>query len=63
MAFVIVLIDGKRLPIDGHALAGSIPTEIGQCSQLKELVLDTNQLTGLWRFIIVLIDGKRVTTN
>ena len=42
------------------ALAGSIPTEIGQCSLLKELGLNCNQLTGSWHFVIVLIDGKRV---
>ena len=40
-------------------MAGSIPTEIGQCCQL-ELDLSGNQLTGKWHFVIVLIDGKRV---
>jgi len=41
-------------------LAGSIPTEIGQCSQLVHLDLNTNQLTGSWDFVIVLIDGNQV---
>ena len=50
--------------IDGfvpeNALAGTIPTEIGQLVQLKDLVLDGNQLTGACLQIIELIDGKRV---
>jgi len=58
------LIDGtgKRvLPIHNrNALVGSIPTEVGQCSQLKSLILTGNQLTGSWDFVIVLIDGKQV---
>ena len=43
-------------------MAGSIPTEIGQCSQLTILSLWENQLTGSWHFAIPvgLIDGKRV---
>ena len=42
-------------------MAGPIPTEIGQCSQLKHLALQINYLaTGSWHFVIVLIDGKRV---
>ena len=41
-------------------MAGSIPTEIGQCSQLENLYLDDNHLTGSWDFVIVLIDDKRV---
>jgi len=41
-------------------MAGSIPTEIGQCSQLDELDLKINNLNGLWYFVIVLTDGKRV---
>ena len=41
-------------------MAGSIPTEIGQCSQLQKLWLSNNQLAGSWHFVIVLIDGKRV---
>ena len=31
---------------DGNAMAGSIPTEIGQCLMLKDLVVESNQLTG-----------------
>ena len=38
-------------------LAGSIPTEVGQCTQLITLFLDANQLTGSWELVIVLIDG------
>ena len=38
--------------IDGfvteNALAGAVPTEIGQLAQLAVLRLDTNQLTGAW---------------
>ena len=41
-------------------MAGSIPTEIGQCSQLENLYLYRNHLTGSWHVVIVLIDGKRV---
>ena len=41
-------------------MAGSIPTEIGQCSQLQILYLNKNKLAGVWHFVIVLIDGKRV---
>ena len=48
------------LPIDGNALAGSIPTEIAQCSQLIDLDLGFNKLTGSCDFVIVLINGKRV---
>ena len=48
--------------IDGSAMAGSIPSEIGQCSQLERLKLQANQLTGSWDFVIVLIDGKRQLT-
>ena len=51
------------LPIDGNALAGSIPTEIGQCSQLNNLdLVNNNKLAGSGDFviIIVLIDGKRL---
>ena len=48
------------LPIDDHALAGRIPTEIGQCSQLEKLELYNNKLTGSCAFVIVLMDGKRV---
>ena len=32
--------------VPGNALAGAIPTEIGQLAQLKNLGLDQNQLTG-----------------
>ena len=50
--------------IDGfvpeNALAGPIPTEIGQLVQLKTLYLASNQLTGACLQIIELIDGKRV---
>ena len=50
--------------IDGfvpeNALAGPIPTEIGQLAQLKDLSLGENQLTGACLQIIELIDGKRV---
>ena len=39
--------------IDGfvpeNALAGTIPTEIGQLAQLKALAVSTNQLTGACR--------------
>ena len=41
-------------------MAGRIPSEIGQCSLLYELSLQRNELTGLWNFVIALIDGKRV---
>ena len=46
-------------------MAGRIPSDIGQYSQLKNLSLYENQLTGAWIsychiIIIVLIDGKRV---
>jgi Leucine-rich repeat (LRR) protein len=30
----------------GNALAGAIPTEIGQLAQLERLDLENNQLTG-----------------
>ena len=53
----------RSLPSDINALAGSIPTEIGQCSQLQKLVLYSNQLTGSCDFVIVLIDFKRVDGN
>ena len=50
--------------IDGfvpeNALAGTIPTEIGQLVQLKQLTLGFNQLTGACLQTIELIDGKRV---
>ena len=50
--------------IDGfvpeNALAGPIPTEIGQLVQLTELYLQRNRLTGACLQIIELIDGKRV---
>ena len=50
--------------IDGfvpeNALAGPIPTEIGQLVQLEKLYLGCNQLTGACLQIIELIDGKRV---
>ena len=50
--------------IDGfvpeNALAGPIPTEIGQLVQLNDLRLDGNALTGACLQIIELIDGKRV---
>ena len=50
--------------IDGfvpeNALAGPIPTEIGQLVQLTWLSLSSNQLTGACLQIIELIDGKRV---
>ena len=32
--------------VPGNALAGAIPTEIGQLAQLKALAVSTNQLTG-----------------
>ena len=32
--------------VTGNALAGAIPTEIGQLAQLQYLYLDENQLTG-----------------
>ena len=52
----------KILAIDGNALADSIPTEIGQCSQLESLQLNGNLLTG-YNIIVAfrnsLIDGKR----
>ena len=32
--------------VPGNALAGAIPTEIGQLAQLKNLDLHRNQLTG-----------------
>ena len=41
-------------------MAGPIPTAIGHCSQLKELKVSGNFLTGVWHFVIVLFDGKRV---
>ena len=38
--------------IDGfvteNALAGAVPTEIGQLAQLTQLSLSFNQLTGAW---------------
>ena len=38
--------------IDGfvteNALAGAVPTEIGQLARLTALRLDSNQLTGAW---------------
>ena len=50
--------------IDGlvpkNALAGPIPTEIGQLVQLEQLGLNDNELTGACLQIIELIDGKRV---
>ena len=50
--------------IDGFvpeiALAGPIPTEIGQLVQLKYLRLNDNELTGACLQIIEMIDGKRV---
>ena len=50
--------------IDGflpeNALAGPIPTEIGQLVQLMVLVLCDNQLTGACLQIIEMIDGRRV---
>ena len=50
--------------IDGfvaeNALAGPIPTAIGQLVQLVYLHLDVNKLTGACLQIIELIDGKRV---
>ena len=50
--------------IDGFvpeiALAGRIPTEIGQLVQLDRVFLGQNQLTGACLHIIELIDGKRV---
>ena len=50
--------------IDGfvpeNALAGPIPTEIGQLVQLKSINLYRNELTGACLQIIELIDGKRV---
>ena len=50
--------------IDGfvaeNALAGPIPTEIGQLVQLETLTLWKNKLTGACLQIIELIDGKRV---
>ena len=43
-----------------NALAGRIPTEIGQLAQMEWLGLNGNQLTGACLQIIFLIDGKRV---
>ena len=43
-----------------NALAGRIPTEIGQLAQMEGLVLSDNQLTGACLQIIFLSDGKRV---
>ena len=43
-----------------NALAGRIPTEIGQLAQMQWLALNGNQLTGACLQIIFLIDGKRV---
>ena len=43
-----------------NALAGTIPTEIGQLAELRELHAHDNQLTGVCLQIIFLIDGKRV---
>ena len=55
---------GKRVyhsPIgDLNALQGSIPPEIGQLVQLKELHLYGNQLTGERREIHLVAIGKRV---
>ena len=41
-------------------MAGSIPTEMGQCVQLIVLDLNRNELTGLWYLGIVLADYKRI---
>ena len=50
--------------IDGFvpeiALAGPIPTEIGQLVQLTRLYLRQNRLTGACLQIIESFDGKRV---
>ena len=43
-----------------NALAGRIPTEIGQLAQMEGLGLSNNQLTGACLQIIFLSDGKRV---
>ena len=43
-----------------NALAGRIPTEIGQLDEMECLVLSDNQLTGACLQIIFLSDGKRV---
>ena len=55
---------GNESTIDGFvpeiALAGPIPTEIGQLVQLTNLDLNGNELTGACLQIIELIDGKRV---
>ena len=46
--------------VPANALAGRIPTEIGQLAQLRALYLYSNQLTGACRETPLVAIGKRV---